>query len=369
MIDPHSNQPRTIVEPVSNDRGTIVEPVRGWWSKHALNSGLIFGLTMRGVRVLPRRVSYALGYVGTWLAWWIMPGLADAVAANLQPILPNTSVAERRRRSLKTFRSYAYDTIDFLRSLSASREKARRLFDLPEQSGEIFRRVLGEGRGGIVVTGHYANWEIGGILMSRVLDLPLTVLAMPEADPEVQRLRNQTRDMMGIETLEVRQSMATALKVRETLARNRIVAMLVDRHVGRDRVEVAFFGRQVWFLHTPALIAYLTGAPLMPCFLERVGAGSFTAVAADPIYVNRDLPRDQAIQDAMQRVAASLEARIRAKPHLVVRVLSVLGCERGHRLVRRNNTLAKPPALLMGTVSTDQPSRSNSSRHSRAPRK
>jgi KDO2-lipid IV(A) lauroyltransferase len=246
----------------------------------------------------------------------MMPALGDAVAANLQPILPNTTVAERRRRSLLTLRSYAYDTIDFLLSLHASPDASRHLFDLPEQSGEIFRRVLAEGRGGIVVTGHYANWEIGGVLMRRVLDLPLTVLAMPEADPEVQRMRNQTRDMMGIETLEVRQSMATALKIREKLARNRIVAMLVDRHVGRDRVEVTFFGRQVWFLHSPALIAYLTGAPLMPCFLERVGAGAFTTVAVNPIYVSRELPRDEAIQDAMQRVAAALEARIRAKPHL-----------------------------------------------------
>jgi len=36
----------------------------------------------------------------------------------------------------------------------------------------------------------------------------------------------------------------------------------------------------------------------------------------ESIYVSRELPRDEAIQDAMQRVAAALETRIRAKPHL-----------------------------------------------------
>jgi len=292
------------------------EPVRGWWSKHALNSGLIFGLTMRGVRMLPRRVSYAIGYVGTWMAWRLMPQVTAAVASNLAPICPAASAAERRTMALRTYRSYADDTIDFLRSLTASDEESRQMFDLRQRSGEIFDRVLREGRGAIVVTGHYANWEIGGILMSRVLNLPLTVLAMAEADPEVQRMRNQTRDLMGIETLEVRQSMATALKIRETLARNRVVAMLVDRHVGRDRVAVTFFGCRVWFLQTPALLAYLTGAPLVPCFLERVGPSAFTTVALEPIYVDRSAPRDRAIEAAMQRVATCLEERIRLKPHL-----------------------------------------------------
>lgn len=305
-----------MTEPVESTMRPAAEPTRGWWSTHALNSGLIFGLTMRGVRTLPRGVAYALGHVSTWIAWRLMPRVTDAVAANLAPIYPDASMAERRRMALRNFRSYANDTIDFLRALPASAEESRQMFDLRQQSGEIFQRVLREGRGAIVVTGHYANWEIGGILMRRVLDLPLTVLAMAEADPDVQRMRNQTRDLMGIETLEVRQSMATALKIRETLARNRVVAMLVDRHIGRDRVAVTFFGRRVWFLHTPALLAYMTGAPLVPCFLERVGRGAFTTVAFEPIYVDRDAPRDRAIEDAMQRVAACLEERIRLKPHL-----------------------------------------------------
>ena len=303
-------------EPVEPSPRAAAEPTRGWWSKHALNSGLIFGLTMRGVRTLPRRAAYAIGYVGTWMAWRLMRRVTDAVASNLAAICPADSIAERRRMALRNYRSYADDTIDFLRALPASPEESRQMFDLRQQSGEIFQRVLRDGRGAIVVTGHYANWEIGGILMSRVLDLPLTVLAMAEADPEVQRMRNQTRDLMGVETLEVRQSMATALKIRETLARNRVVAMLVDRHIGRDRVAVTFFGRRVWFLHTPALLAYLTGAPLVPCFLERVGPGAFTTVAFEPIYVDRDAPRDRAIEEAMQQVAACLETRIRLKPHL-----------------------------------------------------
>ena len=295
---------------------TIAEPVRGWWSRHALNTGLVFGLTVRGVRVLPRRLSYAIGHVGTWLAWRLMRETTAAVAANLQPLFPDESPRALERRALDTYRNYAADTIDFLRALSASPDETQRLFDLKQESVAIFARVLAERRGALLVAGHFGNWEIGGILMGRVLKLPLTIVAMREADPDVQRMRNETRAAMGVETLEVRQSLGTALQIRQTLADNRLVALLVDRQVGRDRVEVTFFGRRVWFLQTPALLGYLTGAPLLPCFLERLGPGSFTTIALEPIYVDRNRPRHLAIQDATQQVARGLESRIRLKPHL-----------------------------------------------------
>jgi lauroyl/myristoyl acyltransferase len=166
------------------------------------------------------------------------------------------------------------------------------------------------------VAGHFGNWEIGGVLMGRVLKLPLTIVAMPEADPAINALRRETRDRMGVETLEVRQSLETPLAIRRTLAANRVVAFLVDRHVDRDRIEVSFFGRRTWFLQTPALLAYLTAAPIIPCFLERVGPGQFTTVALPPIVVDRTLPRDVAIHQATQQIATALESRITLKPHL-----------------------------------------------------
>ena len=79
--------------------------------------------------------------------------------------------------------------------------------------------------------------------MRRVFDLPLTIVAMAEASEEVNRIRREIRDRLGTDTIEVRKSLDTALQIRRRLADNRIVAMLMDRHLGRDRVEVSFLGR------------------------------------------------------------------------------------------------------------------------------
>ena len=61
------------------------------------------------------------------------------------------------------------------------------LFELPPEYLQRFTRVLAQQRGAILVTGHYGNWEIGSIIMSRVLRLPLSVVAMAEASAEVSR--------------------------------------------------------------------------------------------------------------------------------------------------------------------------------------
>ena len=103
--------------------------------------------------------------------------------------------------------------------------------------------------------------------------------------------------------------------VLESLAENGVVAMLMDRHLGRDRVQVSFLGRQAAFLGTPALMGYLSEAPLLPCFIERLGPGRFSIQPGEPIFVSRELPRGEAVHTATQAFAAQLEARIRANPH------------------------------------------------------
>ena len=61
-------------------------------------------------------------------------------------------------------------------------------------------------------------------------------------------------------------------------------------------------------------MAFMTGAPLVPCFIERIGPGRFKACAGEPIVVRRDRPRDEAIQAAAQEFA---ESAGRARPRRI----------------------------------------------------
>src|SRR5688500_4755127 len=96
---------------------TEVHPRR--WTLHGLNNGLLFRSTVRGVTTLPRAASYAIGHAGTWLAWQLMPKSNAALGHNLAALFPVETPSQLRRRALDTYRAYARDTIDFLRSIPA----------------------------------------------------------------------------------------------------------------------------------------------------------------------------------------------------------------------------------------------------------
>jgi len=284
------------------------------WTLHALNNGAIFTATYHGVRTLPRLVSYAIGHVGTWLAWRFMTKTREAVADNLAAIFPDEDRATLERRALLTLRSYARDVIDFLRALGDAGGDPRQIFDVSDEHRGMFKSLLARGKGVILVSGHYGNWEVGSMLIRSALDLPLTIVAMAEANPTVNRIRLDIRQKLGAETIEVRQSFETALQIRRCLADNRIVAMLVDRHFGKDRIPVTLFGRPAWLLRTPLLMAHASGAPLFPCSIERIGPGRFRARPGQPIFIATDVPRDEALARGAQEVANAIEARVREHP-------------------------------------------------------
>ncbi len=274
----------------------------------------MFRFTYWLARTLPRPVARALAFGGTRVAHWTLRGTRAAVADNFRGAFPELSSAAIDALTLRAYHSYSADVLDLFRSVSMSPARALELFEDCQLHGGAFMDALAGGKGVILVTGHFGNWEIGGALM-RALNLPMTIVAMREASEEINALRVEFRQRFGADTIEVRQSMDTALQIRRRLADNRIVAMLMDRHVDRDRVPVTFFGRRTYFLRTPPLLAYMTGAPLLPCSVVRLPSGRFRVSPGTPIHVSHAVDRDTAVRQAAQAFADQLEACIRETPH------------------------------------------------------
>jgi lauroyl/myristoyl acyltransferase len=282
------------------------------WHAGALNNGLIFGATSYLVTRLPRAGSYAIGHAGTWLAYRLMREGTRAIIDNLRVVRPDATEQELKRLALLTYRSYARDTIDFIRGLAMSRSEFEPLMISIDRARLDDLRA--ERRGVVIVGGHFGNWELGGIALRLLHGYPVTIVGRPEASPVVGEIRRRMRKSLGIETLEVGQMLETALQIRRLLAANGIVAMMVDRHVGRDRIDVTFFGRSAPFLRTPAMIGYLSGAPLLPAFMVRQADDRFIGSLGDPIVVDSTKPAEDAVRAATQAFAVQLEDRIRANP-------------------------------------------------------
>lgn len=284
----------------------------GRWHAGALNNGLIVGTTYRVVTRLPRWCSYAIGHVGTWIAYHLMRAGTRALVDNFRYVRPGASDRELKQLALRTYRTYARDTIDFMRSVEMTPVQFRAI--VASDNAEALDPLLAHRRGVILVGGHFGNWELGGVALRHFKDCSLTVVGRPEPSPGVGAIRRRMREKFGIESLEIGNMLETALFLRRVLAANTVVAMLIDRHFGRDRLDVTFFGRPASFLRTPALIARMSGAPLLPASIIRQADGRFIGWFGTPVFVDGHQPVDE--ERATQAVAAQLETQIRANPHL-----------------------------------------------------
>jgi KDO2-lipid IV(A) lauroyltransferase len=174
--------------------------------------------------------------------------------------------------------------------------------------------ALAPGNGVIVVTGHLGHWELGGLMLAR-LGLPLTVVTLEEPSSELTRWREACRRQLGIKTITVGPAHPFAfVEMMQTLRRNELVAMLVDRPSAGSGTCVDLFGHKTAFSSAPALLAQHTGASVLPAFVLHDGQGGYRTMAEPPIPMEIGGDPHATVPANTQRIATIFEGIIRRHP-------------------------------------------------------
>jgi KDO2-lipid IV(A) lauroyltransferase len=251
----------------------------------------------------------AINVVGNGLAVTFLTRTKEGMRDNFRTAL-GVGVPEAEELARRQFFEYGRHTIDVWRLRSEAFTPRITTFD---DDARVLTRARRGGRGFLLVTGHVGNWEMGAVTLGRH-DLVPAVVGQAELDPGVREMRLQLRERLGVESIDIGTSMATALKVRAAVERGRAVALLVDRTYPEDRVLVPFFGRSTPFLRSPALLARLCGCDILPGFFLRNSDGSYFNVWGEPITADTSQSADDDALRIMSRVAADLESVVRAHP-------------------------------------------------------
>jgi lauroyl/myristoyl acyltransferase len=279
------------------------------WVRHGLSNRIVYGGLHYGARWLPMPVLNGINVVGNGLAVALLTGTKADIRDNFKTAL---GVPDERAEALARaqFFEYGRHTIDVWRLRSEAFVPRITSF---EEDGRVLSGVRRGGRGFLLVTGHVGNWEMGAVTLRRH-DLVPAVVGQPELDAEVREMRQSLRDRLGVESIDIGSSMATAFRVRAAVDAGRAVALLVDRAYPEDRVVVPFFGRSTPFLRSPALLARFCGCPILPGFFLRSADGSYYNVWGDPLEADPSLTPDEDAARILGRIAADLERVVRRVP-------------------------------------------------------
>jgi lauroyl/myristoyl acyltransferase len=279
------------------------------WVSHGLSNRIVYGGLHYGARWLPMAALNTINLVGNSLAVTFLTRTKAGMRDNFVNAL-GVSDAKARELSRKQFFEYGRHTIDVWRLRSEAFVPRITTFD---EDARVLTGVRKGGKGFLLVTGHVGNWEMGAVTL-RQHDLVPAVVGQAELDPNVQEMRQQLRERLGVESIDIGTSMATAFKVRAAVDRGRAVALLVDRAYPEDRVLVPFFGRPTPFLRSPALLARFCGCDILPGFFLRHLDGSYFNVWGEPLRADPTRSADEDAVRIMTRVASDLEGVVGRYP-------------------------------------------------------
>lgn len=279
------------------------------WVSHGLSNRIVYGGLHYGARWLPLPVLKAISTVGNSIAIAALRSTRRGMAANFEQAGIATE-SEGDRFARRVFFEYGRATIDVWRLRSEAFTPRITTFEDDALVLAASRRC---GRGFLLVTGHVGNWEMGAVTLRRHGLVP-AVVGQPELDPIVQEMRLDLRERLGVESIDIGSSMATAFRVRSAIDRGRAVALLVDRAYPEDQVVVPFFGRPTPFLRSPALLARFCDCEVLPGFFLRNPDGSYRNVWGAPLAADPSLSPEEDASRILSRIASDLEEVIRENP-------------------------------------------------------
>jgi len=264
---------------------------------------------LRGVaQVLPFGASRVVGGALGLAAYGILGAqrrltedhLAYAFGESLTP-------SQRRRVARRVFTNLGRSAVEWLQLPRLSSNDLQRL--VASDGVKHLRRAIKQGRGAILLTAHFGNWEV---IPPYIISLGFKggVLARRLRYPEYESFIVSMRGAKGIPTF----TRGSLKEVATLLRANQIIGMLPDQDIDSvDGVFVNFFGHPAYTPIGPAALSLMTGSPILPCFLIREGAG-FRLVIEPPLSAPQAADRTQALTLLTQAWSAVIESYVRRYP-------------------------------------------------------
>ena len=255
-----------------------------------------------GLARLPWPVQRRLGAIVGWLALRLSRSRREAARTNLALCLPELDAAQRERLLRDNFRDVGIGLFEFARAWWGDAEPMRGTAAI--EGLDILQRLQAEGRGVLLVSGHFMTLEMCGRLLCD--HVPLAGM--------YRRYRNPVMEWAVLRgRLRYAQTMFGNDDIRGAIRHLKRGGMLwyaPDQDMrGKDTVFAPFFGIPASTITATHQLARISGCAVVPFFHRREGARYLLRIAP-PL---APFPTDDATADSAC-VNEAIEAMVREAP-------------------------------------------------------
>ncbi len=229
--------------------------------------------------------------------------------ANLMQVNPDFDAVQLEECVHAGMRSYLRYWVEAFRLPAWSKQRV--IDDFLLDNVELLDEHVANGKGVILVPGHLANWDLGGAWAAERFGGFTTVAERLKPESVFDQFVRY-RETLGMSVLplgapDVIRSLARTLKS------GGIVALLGDRDIGGNGIQVNFLNAPATIPAGPALLSLMTGAPILVVGLWFDG-DKCRGHIYQPLIGNPENDRAAEIQQLSQGIADNLGDAIRQHP-------------------------------------------------------
>ena len=264
-------------------------------------------VVVKMIRWLPRRVAIG-GMRGlARLAFVFAKKEREKTIYHLETSLPERA-GESKQLARGVFMTLATAAVDAIRIPNYLPDGVNRLIQVKGRHN--LDQATGNGKGVIVLTGHFGCWELMGAWLANN-GYDLKVVAKPTYDPRLDKMIVDTRNAAGYTNI------ARGKNTREiirALKEGYSLALLVDQDTSVQGVFVKFFGQWAHTATSPVTLAQKFDIEIVPMFMALRPDFKYELVIEPPIELQTTDDKECDLISNTQRVSDAYERIIRAYP-------------------------------------------------------
>ena len=184
---------------------------------------------------------------------------------NLRASYPEKTEEWIRQTGQRCFEQIAMLAIDVLFTPRLVKKNNWRLYS-HFKNAERAKWMMKEGKGMIMVTGHYSNFEIIGYMLG-LFGFNIYSIARPLDNKFINKYLYDVRRRVGQKIIDKK---GAAKIMTDILAGGATVCFIVDQDAGKKGIFVDFFGRKASSYKSIALLAITTNTPIGVGYSRRV---------------------------------------------------------------------------------------------------
>jgi KDO2-lipid IV(A) lauroyltransferase len=254
-------------------------------------------------RAMPSKWVYEISRALGFIAFHGFRIRRDVTMDNLRNAL-GRELSERELEKIAC-RAYGQIGITFIEMLLAPKLKGHMLEMVDMSDAFSAHDALKQGRGLIMVTGHFGSWELNGASVAAA-GIPVTVVAKSQANPYVDTLVNRYRELLGMKVVQLG---APIKHIVRALRDGGGIGLISDQDVGKKGVFVDFFGRKASVPQGAAQLALKYRTPVMVIMTARTAPGKYKS-----FFRLVEVYPDDTVETLTQRYTKIMEGIIRCYP-------------------------------------------------------